>query len=320
MSRRGGPPAVLRRTFVFLVLLTVLMVCLLETFHNDRLAQRPKYGLQRTYVAAECADRRLGNAMFIYAAVVGVAGRLNASTMMERSCRVVDVFTLSALVVSDLRLSLPMYAVYEEFGRRASAYDINIKKLRGGNTLLRGYFQSWRYFDEAFAEVRKEFVFAEGTSEAAAEFLGKSLPEGWKGRSFVRVGVHIRRGDLLKEYYKNYGYATADKEYFDRAMDYFKRRYSSVQFVVCSDDIRWAKENVLGDHVVYSEDHRDYEDMAILSRCNHTIISVGSFGWWAAWLANGTTIYYDNWPKEYSKLEYHVNKKTYFPPDWIPMR
>jgi len=322
MRRRRPNATFLQRLFLSLVVTTALMVTLTEVFDKGRrrLHDVPRYTLQKTYVAAVCSDKRLGNAMFIYAAVVGVGKQLNVSKMIERRCAVTDVFDVSADVVDDYRRWLPSHVVFEEYGRRASAYDIKVKKLARRHTLLSGYFQSWMYFADASDDVAREYRFAEATRRMADDFLSENVPEAWREQRFVRVGVHVRRGDLLQEYYKNYGYTTADREYFVKAMQYFRRRYSRVQFVVCSDDIGWAKDNVIGDHVLYSEGHKDYEDLAILSHCDHVIISVGSFGWWAAWLANGTTIYYDNWPKEYSKLEYHVNKKTYFPPEWIPMR
>ncbi|XP_052280959.1 galactoside alpha-(1,2)-fucosyltransferase 1-like [Dreissena polymorpha] len=42
--------------------------------------------------------------------------------------------------------------------------------------------------------------------------------------------------------------------------------------------------------VAFLEGNSDAVDMAVLSLCDHTIVSTGTFGWWAAWLAGGTTI------------------------------
>ena len=80
----------------------------------------------------------------------------------------------------------------------------------------------------------------------------------------------------------------------------------------------WAKRNLNFPDVVFSEGHSAQLDLAILSLCNHTIVSTGSFGWWAGWLANGTVVYYSKWPRPFSPLEYQVNKNDYFPPHWIP--
>ena len=60
-------------------------------------------------------------------------------------------------------------------------------------------------------------------------------------------------------------------------------------------------------------------DLAVLSRCNHTIMTVGTFGWWAAWLASGQVVYYANFPRPNSPLatEFSKSKADYFPPNWV---
>ncbi|ELT91392.1 hypothetical protein CAPTEDRAFT_40726, partial [Capitella teleta] len=57
-------------------------------------------------------------------------------------------------------------------------------------------------------------------------------------------------------------------------------------------------------------------DLAILSMSEHVIITTGSFGWWGAWLANGTTIYYSDWPRNNSTLSKGFVKEDYFMPHW----
>lgn len=59
--------------------------------------------------------------------------------------------------------------------------------------------------------------------------------------------------------------------------------------------------------------------MATLVRCNHTIMSTGTFSWWTAYLTNGTTIYYSDWPRHNSVMEKMMNKNDYFLNSWVPM-
>lgn len=61
------------------------------------------------------------------------------------------------------------------------------------------------------------------------------------------------------------------------------------------------------------------QDLAILSLCNHTVVSAGTFGWWAAWLANGTTVYFDNWPRNGTKLDGKFDRRDYYPSHWVPI-
>lgn len=69
--------------------------------------------------------------------------------------------------------------------------------------------------------------------------------------------------------------------------------------------------------VVFSEDHGTEEDLAILSACNHTIMTVGTFGWWAGYLAGGITVYYRSFPPEDSELHSLFSREDHFPPDWV---
>jgi hypothetical protein len=61
-------------------------------------------------------------------------------------------------------------------------------------------------------------------------------------------------------------------------------------------------------------------DLAILSSCDAVVVSTGSFGWWAAWLAGKTTVYYDDWPRVGSRMSKPFNATLYWPKTWIPMR
>jgi Glycosyl transferase family 11 len=79
-----------------------------------------------------------------------------------------------------------------------------------------------------------------------------------------------------------------------------------------------AKLQILvNETVVYSPGVSGEQDLAILSQCNHTIFTVGTFGWWAGYLAGGMTIYYKNFPAPQSQFERQFSKLDFFPPEWI---
>ncbi len=42
------------------------------------------------------------------------------------------------------------------------------------------------------------------------------------------------------------------EKYFNRAMDYFKKKYDDPLFLVVSNDMKWVQENVRGPDVVYA--------------------------------------------------------------------
>ena len=276
--------------------------------------------------------RRLGNLMFGYASLLGIAKRNRMERILPSYVSLKNIFYVSGIFADDIVNVVGIHRTYEESNQRACAYDPGTENLVHFNTRLIGYYQSWLYFQNVTEQLRREFTFRKEVQDIAENFHESIHIQEWndrtglgrKSQKYITVGIHVRRGDLLYPNSQVYGYTVADAGYFARAMAYFTERYARVQFVVCSDDIGWAEQNILpkrnsDTRITFSRGHRDFEDLAILALCDHTIISVGSFGWWAAWLAGGTTLYYKNWPEEHSWLSYKVDKKSYFPPEWIAL-
>lgn len=57
--------------------------------------------------------------------------------------------------------------------------------------------------------------------------------------------------------------------------------------------------------------------MALITLCNHTIISTGTFSWWSGYLNKGNVTLYGGWPAKGTNLEKIVNITEYFLPNWI---
>ena len=61
-------------------------------------------------------------------------------------------------------------------------------------------------------------------------------------------------------------------------------------FIVFSDDIPWARAHIPICSPVYYMTHNngdtDYEDLRLMSLCNHFITANSSFSWWGAWLGD----------------------------------
>ena len=191
---------------------------------------------------------------------------------------------------------------------------------------LNGYFQSWIYFVHVEKELRQILVFKEKIKETASDILRtvlskylKHSPDAlWKQVSFV--GIHVRRGDLLSEKNVDLGYITAPADYFHKAMLYFRNKYTIPIFVVCSDDIQWSQQ-ILGNNDTYYVHETLGIDMAVLSQCNHSICSVGTFSWWSAWLTKGTKVYYPHQskPGSWLRTKFSQHLYDYFPLHWIPI-
>ena len=138
----------------------------------------------------------------------------------------------------------------------------------------------------------------------------------------------------------NVGFTMPQRPYFEQAMSRFvsmQQHVGRVQFIVMTNSPEWVKTAInftsIGQQlnrnssstkevvvdVAHSEGHDPGFDLAIMSVCDGVIISTGSYGWWGAWLANKTTIYYSNWPRPGSSLMRRFKRDDYFPPNWIPI-
>ena len=51
----------------------------------------------------------------------------------------------------------------------------------------------------------------------------------------------------------------------------------------------------------------EVQQMSLLSRCNHSITTVGSFGFWSSYLADGEVVY----PDIKVDKQYHFRKEVY---------
>ncbi|CAL4182545.1 unnamed protein product, partial [Meganyctiphanes norvegica] len=124
----------------------------------------------------------------------------------------------------------------------------------------------------------------------AQKFLQK-VSEG-HGSGLVFIGFHIRRGDYVR-HSKNYnGISVPGPTYYEDALKHYRQRFDNVLFVIASDDLIHAKIHLKNHQdVVFTKMKSLEEDMALLASCNHSIMTVGSFGWWSSFLAGGDVVY-----------------------------
>ena len=357
-------------TFVAIVLVGRRMLqSMLSDGGTDDDKDRPsgtKCNLTTDVVAfsARFAERQgLGNQLFNLASIVYVArlsGRRPAVVELRGGTIQLDaVFRLSDLERFDDPICSAASHSFTE--ARSLSYDVRIEHIAasfrsrrdseasavGKSIVLDGYFQSWRYTRYVEKRLRRRYLqFVTDVRNYADGFLAASVPVDWLrgrrrrdgyGAGFVRVGVHVRRGDILKAEHVRYGFTTPEVGYYRRAMAYFAARYERVQFIVCSTDMAWSRRNIVAPmpppppttspdsasaalvNVTYCDGRSAGRDMAVLASCDHVIMSTGTFGWWAAWLAGGTTIFYRNWPRAGSILYTRFTYEDFFPPNWISM-
>jgi hypothetical protein len=139
--------------------------------------------------------------------------------------------------------------------------------------ILNGYFQSEKYFSDYKNEVKKLFIVDKNNAEKFLNTIKKD--------NLTVTSIHIRRGDYVN---LSDMHSLCTLEYFQEAMDIIGKSI----FVIVSDDLEWAKENVKGDMIYYSPFQNELDDLAIIMCCDNNIISNSSFSWWGAYLNENT--------------------------------
>ena len=305
--------------------MNLIGVKLLETNHAERsttavMRAGGPAGVRTRYNITFSNPGRLGNMIFAYASTLAIARKNNLIPVLPSGSKLRDIFQVTAGVLDKRRSSGPWSSFHE---KQACAFDRRTLHLKTGrNVEMVGYLQSWKYFSNFEDEVRRQLRFVDGIRTRAEAYI-RSVVERHFGRNSsdaVTVGIHVRRGDMTSEESYQHGYSVANADYIKSAMFYFQTKYKRVVFIVCTDDVTWCERKVspLDKRVAISQNARtDAADLAILSRCQHSIITTGTFGWWGAWLAGGTTIYYKRFPVPGSSLASNFNKGDFFPPHWI---
>ncbi len=159
-------------------------------------------------------------------------------------------------------------------------YDSEILKLHDG-IYLDGYWQSEKYFIDIARIIHKEFSVKNPQTGKNKEIADKIL-------SCHSVSIHIRRGSYVLPPYNSF-HGTCSIEYYHRCINHLVQKVKNPHFFIFSDDPEWVSENLHINHPVTYINHNgvagDYEDLRLMTQCNHHIIANSTFSWWGAWLS-----------------------------------
>lgn len=287
---------------------------------------------------------RAGNQLFIYASSFGIARMRDMQIVLNTDCELLRYFKITeADIKKDTSFcNSPQVKVIRE--GHSAVFDTNVTHFSDGiNVRLTTYLQSYLYFDKFTDEIRNQLTFNDEIRTKAVSRLETYLQKYNISRystnrihqynkkdmyydfhltpsvKVTLVGVHIRRGDWIKE--AVYGRLAATKEYFQSAVNWYEARYKHLVFLVASNGMDWAKANMPENRtIIYLEDNSSpWLDMATLTLCEHTIESVGSYSWWVGYLTGGNVTYF-KWPaQEGTRMRKSFSKDytDHFYPHWV---
>jgi hypothetical protein len=149
------------------------------------------------------------------------------------------------------------------------------------NVYLEGYWQSEKYFSAIEPIIRKEFQLHATPRTNVQELTGRI-------RNCNAISIHIRRGDYVKNPVTNATHGVCSVDYYQRALEKIIQKVDNPQFWIFSDDPEWVRKNITIDgpsYYISNHNFKNFEDLYLMSCCQHHIIANSSFSWWGAWLS-----------------------------------
>lgn len=269
------------------------------------------------------SNGRLGNQMFQYAALRGIAAHRGFDWLIPRpdsygdsNYGLFDCFRMESVQESNFGILDAQSISTGEFHFIPEFFNTC-----PDNVNLHDYFTSEKYFLNVSNIIRKDYTFKDEILEPCKEIIdGIDNP----------IFLHVRRGDYLV---KPEAHPPCSIDYYKEALTYFKEDSSVLVF---SDDIEWCKEQELfsDDRFMLSEYTEKYPqtcdtlqgrqqalipyfDLCMMSLCNGGIIANSTMSWWGAWLIRTPSqpiIAPKNW---FGSMYSHYNMSDLIPLGWI---
>ena len=176
----------------------------------------------------------------------------------------------------------------------AGCWDQRVTSLHAP-VVLRGYFQSERYFSGIGADLRAELLPLRAPGETFLRLHNQIRLAGPASAS-----VHVRRGDYANDPKVLAFHGLLGTEYYGPALALLRTRVPNAQLFVFTDDPSAAAALLppgLAATFVSGQGLTDVDELALMSACCHHVIANSSYSWWGAWLGGpeGLTIAPRRW-------------------------
>ncbi len=148
---------------------------------------------------------------------------------------------------------------------------------------LEGFWQSEKYFKDIRETLLTDFKLKDGFSPAGASFAQEMA-------NTESVALHIRRGDAVHNPRGHSFHGFCPNEYYEQGVEEIaKKKGKNLTIFIFSDEIAWVKENLklpYPTRYVSAPNMKDYEELILISKAKHQVISNSTYSWWGAWLNN----------------------------------
>ena len=212
-------------------------------------------------------DGGVENQMFQFASSYGIARSKNMNILIAGNCKLLNIFNINVVILKDVSIcnSRKFQILTED---QNAVFDEHLMAIdNDSNVRLRKYLQSFHYFDKHRSKLRQQFSFRLSIQKEAdlkLEHMLKTryiicknrfnfVSNVWQrkenrvcfntnnNKTITLVGIHVRRGDMLRSPHPQMGFQTASKEYLKRAVDWYSNKYKNIIFILASNGMNWSK-------------------------------------------------------------------------------
>ena len=151
----------------------------------------------------------------------------------------------------------------------------------GNHCYLEGYWQNEKYFEDIRKSLLSKLTFRHDILSRKAKKIASKL------KKENSVSVHVRRGDYVNNKVYESMYYTCGERYYRSAFEFLDGKLANPTYYVFSDDIQWARNQEYFQNCEFIDTDTgsgSWNDLFMMSCCQHNIIANSSFSWWGAWL------------------------------------
>lgn len=223
--------------------------------------------------------QRLGNQLFIYASLWGIALKNNEYVFLEKDWDYKDYF-ISSVPVEPLNFG------FFEWKEKSFEYENIVFSNNINKWVISGYRQSYKYWENESINILGNIVPFK-IKETALSFKQEYIDKADKILSFIpykkKIAIHVRRGD----YVDNPNYVLLPPIYYIKALIDNFPDWRNYGIMIFSDDIPYCRVHFgCLENAYFADGNSDIEDLILMSRCDHFIISNSTFAWWGTYLSN----------------------------------
>lgn len=273
----------------------------------------------------------LGNQLFQYAIAKKICRELDCELVLDigvalsqgkkRELSLLNLNIFCNTIVLDHTLSLYPKLALEKFGFNNINILLENKNMDvlkqtsaiSNDLYLIGWWQSYKYF-ENIKEVLVEEIYPK-------TLQGNHFNEAklWLASFENTLAIHVRRGDFINE-----SFGILPKSYYLDSIMLASKKLKNFKIIYFSDDPHWVKNELTtifdGEIISNLWTLEDYEELVLMSMCDHHIIANSSFSWWGCWLKKNTDGFSIRPSKWFAKNNEIVDSNNICPNSWIEVQ